>query len=180
MKLALQQVDLRHIKSPHGGSSGHFTYSNFFGWSLCNIGYKPSDARLVLWSGVVAGEIFEYIRPVTAGIPKIIVGIGLWSDPITDEDQHYLEKMVRQLNRQPGVQWTLSVNHRDIDGPAFLISIRQSLIDVHVRSAGGDLDGVAGEFFQTHCAELVRILALQLPGSDKPLEQYLFALAGAE
>lgn len=180
LKLALQNVDLRELKAPRGGASGDFIAPSFFGWTLSNGGSKSHDACLVLWSGTVAGEMYHYIKPATAGIPELSVGIGLWCDPITDEDRAHLDAIVRQLNLMPAVQWDLCIYPRNDEGPVILLSARRSLIDAHVQSAGCDLDDIAGEFYQAHCAALFHVLSLPMPSSDKSVEQYLYHLTCPE
>lgn len=181
LKLALQHVDLQSLKAPRGGGSGYFSSPIFFGWTLTNDGLKPDDAHLILWSGIVADDIYTHLSPLTAGIPDLSVGIGLWCGPdqVTEEDREYLETLVIQLNElQSIVQWSLSISDwasRE-GGHVILLSARRSLIEVHVQAAGGDLDDIASEFFQSQCGALLQVLSRQSPGGEKSVEQYLFEL----
>lgn len=180
LKQAFLQVDLQQIKAPRGGSGGDFIWPVFYGWTLCNGGYTPHDARLILWSGTVAGEIYKSIKPATVGIPDLSVGIGLWCNPLSEEEQCCLNELVHQLNSLSLTQWSFSVQNRIGYGPIILLYTRRSLIEVHVQADGGDFDDIAGEFFQIHCTALLKVLSTQLPETNKSVAQYMLDLTAAE
>lgn len=177
LKVSLQSTELQKLKVPHGSGGGRFTAPDFFGLALSNDGYKLDDAYFCLWSGIVAGDIYEHVNPTTAGIPDLSVGIGAWCiDPITEEGMTFLNKLLGKLNLNSAVPWELKLYQRAGNGPVILFSVRRSLIDVHVQAAGGDLDDIASEFFLIHCSELLKELSIKLPGSNKTVDQHLFDL----
>jgi hypothetical protein len=185
LKIALQQVDLQNLKAPRGGGSGYFTWPIFFGWTLTNEGLKPDDAHLILWSGIVADDIYGHITPLTAGIPDLSVGIGLWCGPdqVGEHDREALQAMVDQLNQKQTVaSWSLGITQwqRRDGGHVIQLCVRRSLIEVHVQAGGGDLDDIANEFFRTQCAALIEVLSAPAAGSDTGVEPYLRSLTNAQ
>jgi hypothetical protein len=181
LRIEFQGVNLEQLRVPRGGSGGDFISPAFCGLTLTNGGYKCHDAQVILWSGTVAGKIYEYLKPVTEGIPDLSVGIGLWFNEVIQEDaRNYLEALCNKLNSHTTGTWTLEVHSRDGRGPIILLSTRRSLIDLHVQAAGGDLDDIASEFFSTHSKPLLVGLSTLLPGSGKPADQYIFEMVTAE
>lgn len=185
LKLALQHVDLQSLKAPRGGGSGYFTWPIFFGWTLTNEGLKPDDAHLILWSGIVAGEIYGHIKPQTAGIPDLSVGIGLWCglDQVSEHDREVLQALVDQLNqRQSVARWSLSIANwqRRDGGHVIQLCVRRALIEVHIQAGGGDLDDIASEFFRAQCATLLEVLASSAAGHNTSVEPYLRSLTAAQ
>lgn len=186
LKLALQHVDLQSLRAPRGGGSGNFVSPIFFGWTLTNEGLKPDDAHLILWSGIVAGEIYGHIKPQTAGIPDLSVGIGLWCGPdqVSEHDREALQALLDQLNqRQSVARWSLGISdwwqHRE-GGHVIQLCARRALIEVHIQAGGDDLDDIASEFFRTQCAALLEVLSAPAAGHDTPVEPYLRRLTAAQ
>ncbi|ALU61826.1 hypothetical protein SAMN05444507_105100 [Pseudomonas syringae] len=180
LKVSLHKVELQQLKAPHGAGIGYFAAPEFFGSALSNGGNKMHNAYLTLWSGIVAGEIYDYVKPATAGIPDLSVGIGAWCiEPITEEDISFLNELLGRLNRHSAIPWDLDVYQRIGNGPVILMSARRSLIDVHVQAVDGDLDDIAGEFFLLHCSALLQELSTTLPESDLTVDQLLFDLTSA-
>ncbi|MHC8314359.1 hypothetical protein [Pseudomonas sp. LB3P31] len=181
LKVSLQKVDLQQLKAPHGAGIGYFAAPEFFGWALSNGGNKLHEAYLTLWSGIVAGEIYDHVKPATAGIPDLSVGIGAWCvEPITEEDVTFLNELLGNLNLRSAIRWELNLYPRTGNGPVILLSARRSLVDVHVQAVGGDLDDIAGEFFLIHCSALLQELSMKLPESSKSVDQHLFDLTTAK
>lgn len=181
LRIEFQGANLEQLRVPRGGSGGDFISPAFCGLTLTNGGYKCHDAQLILWSGTVAGKIYEYLKPVTDGIPDLSVGIGLWFYQVIQEEvRNYLEALCNKLNSQAKGKWTLEVHSRDGRGPIILLSTRRSLIDLHVQAAGGDLDDIASEFFATQSKSLLVELSTPLPESGKPADQFLFEMVTAE
>lgn len=185
LKLALQQVDLQSLKAPFGGGSGYFTWPIFFGWTLTNEGLKPDDAHFILWSGIVADDIYGHIKPLTAGIPDLSVGIGLWCRPnqVSEYDRDALQALVDQLNqRQSVARWSLGISNwqRHEGGHVIQLCARRALIEVHVQAGGDDLDDIAGEFFRTQCAALLEVLSAPAAVCDMYVEPYLRSLTDAQ
>lgn len=177
LKVSLQNAELQKLKIPHGSGGGHFAAPEFFGLALSNDGYKLDDAYFCLWSGIVAGDIYDHVNPATAGIPDLSVGIGAWCiDSITEEGMTFLDELLVRLNLTSAIPWELKVFQRAGNGPVLLLSVRRSLIDVHVQAVGGDLDDIASEFFLSQCSLLLKELSSKLPGSTKAVDQYLFEL----
>lgn len=180
LKVSLQKVDLQQLKAPHGSGIGYFAAPEFFGSALSNGGNKMQSAYLALWSGIVAGEIYDHVKPATAGIPDLSVGVGAWCiEPITEDDISFLNQLLDRLNLHSAVRWELNLQQRIGNGPVILLSARRSLVDVHVQAVGGDLDDIAGEFFLFHCSALLQELSMMLPESSKTVDQRLFDLTSA-
>lgn len=185
LKLALQRIDLQNLKAPSRGGSGCFTSPFFFGWTLTNEGLKPDDAHLILWSGIIADEIYGHIKPLTAGIPDLSVGIALWCRPnqVSEHDRDALQTLVDQLNqRQSVARWNLGISNwqRHEGGHVIQLCARRALIEVHVQAGGDDLDDIASEFFRTQCAALLEVLAAPAAGRDMHVEPYLRSLTDAQ
>ena len=181
LRIELQGTQLEKLRSPRGGSGGDFIWPNFCGLTLTNGGFKCHDAQLILWCGTLAGKVYEYIGPFTAGIPDLSVGIGLWFDEeIRQEARSYLLALCEKLNAQENGTWTLDIHSRDGRGPIVLLSTRRSLIDLHVQAAGGDLDDIASEFFSTQSKSLLVELSSPLLETGKIADQFLFDMVTAE
>lgn len=179
LKLAIQHIDMNQLKAPRGGSGGDFVWPAFFGWTLCDHGYTPHDAHFILWSGTISGEIYNHIKPTTAGIPDLSVGIGLWCKPISEEIQDWLDEQVKNLNSLSLTPWILRIHHREEHGPIILLYARRSLIDVHIQADGGDFDDIAGEFFKTHIIALLKVLNTQFTALEKNTAQHMLDLTPA-
>ncbi|NIE74143.1 hypothetical protein F3J45_06775 [Pantoea sp. Ap-967] len=181
LRIELQRTHLDKLRAPRGGSGGDFIWPTFCGLTLTNDGFKCHDAQLILWSGTIAGEVYDYIGPLTAGIPDLSVGIGLWfNEEIRQEARDYLLGLCEKLNIHESDKWVLEIHSRDGRGPIVLLSTRRSLIDLHVQAAGGDLDDIASEFFSTHNNSLVAELSLPLMAAGKSTDQFLFEMVTAE
>ncbi|MBV2133292.1 hypothetical protein KRX52_10845 [Pseudomonas sp. MAP12] len=179
LKLALQHVDMQSLRAPRGGGSGAYSSPKFFGWTLTNDGLKPDDAHLILWSGIVAYDIYGYVNPRTPGIPDLSVGVGLWcgAEQVGEADRDFLSALVKQLNdRQHVVEWRLEASDWRDYGHVFLVSARRALIEVHVQAGGDDLDDIASEFFRTQCAALLEVLSAPAADRDMHVESYLRSL----
>ncbi|RPD95731.1 hypothetical protein EGN69_08735 [Pseudomonas monteilii] len=148
--------------------------------TLTNDGFKCHDAQIILWSGTLAGKVYEYIGPFTAGIPDLSVGIGLWfNEEVQEEARSYLLALCEKLNAQQNGTWMLDIHSRDGRGPIILLSTRRSLIDSHVQAAGGDLDDIANEFFSTHSKSLLIELSSPLLSTGKIADKFLFDMVTA-
>ena len=185
LKLALQHVDLQSLRAPRGGGSGNFVSPIFFGWTLTNEGLKPDDASLILWSGIVADEIYGHIEPQTAGIPDLSVGIDLWCAPdqVSKHDREALQALLDQLNqRQSVARWSLDISdwQRREGGHVIQLCAQRALIEVHIQAGGDDLDDIASEFFRTQCAALLEVLSAPAADHGTPVELYLRSLTAAQ
>jgi len=180
LRIEFQGTRLEQLRAPRGGSGGDFIWPTFCGLTLTNDGSKCHDAQLILWSGTLAGKVYEYIGPLTDGIPDLSVGIGLWfNQEIRQEARSYLVALCDKLNSQAKGKWALDIHSRDGRGPMILLSTRRSLIDLHVQAVGGDLDDIASEFFSTHSNSLLVELSVPLLETGKRADQFLFEMVTA-
>ncbi|WP_439852225.1 hypothetical protein [Pseudomonas syringae] len=181
LRTEFQGAHLEKLRVPRGGSGGDFISPTFCGLTLTNDGFKCHDAQLILWAGTLTGKVYEYIGPFTDGIPDLSVGIGLWFyEDVRQEASDYLIALCEKLNSPEKGTWVLETHSRDGRGPIILLSIRRSLIDLHVQAAGGDLDDIASEFFSTHSKSLLIELSAPHLETGRSADQFLFEMVAAE
>ncbi|MEE1923357.1 hypothetical protein V0R50_30100 [Pseudomonas sp. 148P] len=178
LSIELPAAGLQVLKAPRGGSNGEFVWPHFHGGILSNGGIRCYDAQFILWSGVVAGEVYEHLKPATEGIPDLSVGFGLWVWDQAQAGEEILKEVLAALNKRTPTPWTLEPHPREKYGPIYLISARRSLVDLHVQANGGDLDDSAADFFEIHCRALTAVLSHTLSDGNSR-ESCLLKLAQA-
>lgn len=177
LSIGLQNVDLQKLKAPRGGANGEFAWPKYHGLVLSEGGIRCNEACFVAWGGVVTDAIYEVIQPASAGIPDICVGFGLWCAEEAPEAELLMNSLLASLIESTQTPWTLSTHYRDGGyGPILLLSARRSLIDLHVQADGGDLDDIAGEFFEMHGQAVLQALAQRI-ADDESVDSRLLALA---
>ncbi|MGE8410264.1 MAG: hypothetical protein ACN6QH_24890 [Pseudomonas sp.] len=176
LNLGLQGVDLQQLRTPRVSDDDQFVSPFFHGRVLSEVGLSCTEACFVAWSGVVTDAIYDYLRPATAGIPDLSVGIGLWCTEDAPEAETLIRSLHQSICELSQTPWELIAFERDNGfGPVLLLSARRSLIDLHVQTEGGDLDEIAGEFFARHGQAVLEVLAQRLD-NDESLDSRLLAL----
>jgi len=141
------------LGKPHGGSSGKFTWPNYFGEVRTPNGTKPDDVATILWCGVLARPAYE-IEPATVGLPELSVGIAFWGDRATLSAgaEAEVQQIAASLERAtPNMLWKYGIpDHPKNQGEVVgFLRTDRSFIDVYKEASTGFWDQPVKDFLTT-------------------------------
>jgi hypothetical protein len=160
-KVATQEMQSTTLPTclgrPWGGSGGQFVWPNFFGEVRSRSGGKVDDSDLILWCGVLAGQVYE-IAPTVAGVPEISVGIACWtsqSSMAPGARDELIQAADAMNGKAPGMSWRSGV--APCNGPdshCVFMRADRSFMDLYRDANGGDWDEPVQDFVRSALDEL--------------------------